>query len=32
MGVFAWIVAGVIVDWVDKIAPLLARRRRGSGL
>jgi hypothetical protein len=28
MSVFAWMVAGVIVEWVDKVLPLLSRRRR----
>jgi hypothetical protein len=28
MSVFAWMFAGVIVDLVDKVLPLLNRRRR----
>jgi hypothetical protein len=30
MSVFAWMVAGVIVEWVDKLLPLLRRHRGRS--
>jgi hypothetical protein len=32
MSVFAWMVAGVIVEWVDKMLPLLNRHRRDHSL
>jgi hypothetical protein len=32
MSIFAWLVAGVIVEWVDKIVPLLAKRLRSLHL
>lgn len=30
MSVFAWMFAGVIVDWVDRVLPRLGRLRRDA--